>query len=178
MAVECESLIRRSLLLSAIATCVVLLHSHPFGQIGVVPTGAGRLESISDSKYRVGDLWEYRTRSGEEHSRFTVVKVENSSKLGVIVHIGVDNLIWKTCKGEDLAERVPHMPFTRKAVDTSAIRRVATGHSLPAFQEGYEEWRQAFLRGHAGIYTISVGDAISVAEKTWRSGIGCDNAAR
>lgn len=49
-----------------------------------------------DSKYRVGDVWEYDTRGGEKRSRFVVVKVETSPKLGTIVHIGVDNLIWKT----------------------------------------------------------------------------------
>jgi hypothetical protein len=65
------------------------------------------------------------------------------------------------------------MPFARKAVDASAVRRVASNSQLPNYEEGYEEWRQAFLSGHAGIYTILVKDAISAAEETWRTGLGC-----
>lgn len=65
------------------------------------------------------------------------------------------------------------MPFARKAVDLSATKLVASGHELPNFGEGYGEWRERFLKGRAGIYSIQIKDATSVAEKTWRSGMGC-----
>jgi len=65
------------------------------------------------------------------------------------------------------------MPFARNAIDSSAIRRISTDHELPQFEEGYEEWRAAFLKGHAGVYTIPIKDAVATAEQTWRSGLGC-----
>jgi hypothetical protein len=70
------------------------------------------------------------------------------------------------------------MPFAREAIEGSATRRVARTHSLPKYEEGYEEWRNAFLNGHAGIYTISIKDAVSVAEKTWRIGMGCGKSSQ
>jgi len=56
-------------------------------QLGVVPKGNIHLQAATDSKYHVGDIWEYKTRNGEEHSTFVIVKVESSSNVGLIVHI-------------------------------------------------------------------------------------------
>ena len=131
------------------------------------------MQPTTDSKYRVGDVWEYTTRGGEEQSRLTIVKIDKSSKLGIVIHIAVDRLNWRTCQGDPLPEQVPHMPFAREAIEDSVTRRVGSSRSLPNYQDGYEEWKNAFLNGHAGIYTISVKDAVSVAETTWRKGMGC-----
>jgi hypothetical protein len=70
------------------------------------------------------------------------------------------------------------MPFSLKAIDASAVRRVATDRELPSYKEGYEEWRQAFVTGHAGIYTIRIKDAVAVAEETGRTGMGCGHVAK
>jgi hypothetical protein len=161
-----------------VLSAVVLLDSHSTGQIGVLPKGDVRLRAVTDPKYSVGDVWEYKTRAGEEHSRLTVLKIERSSKLGIIVHVAVDNLTWRTCQGYPFPEAVPHMPFARKAVDASVTRRVAMGHSLPDYQDGYETWRRGYSQGHAGVYIIPVGDAISVAEEIWRKGMGCGSRER
>jgi hypothetical protein len=163
----------RSCCVPFIAIFVLSLSVACSGQIGVVPKGEIQLKAVADPRYHVGDVWEYRTRRGEEQSRFTVVKAESSPNVGTIVHIGTENLIWKTCRGDVLKQQIPHMPFALKALDASAIRRVGGSRKLPDYKEGYEEWRQAFLKGHAGVYTIPVQDAISVAEETWRSGLGC-----
>ncbi len=154
----------------ALFSALVLLNVKSGGQIGVVPNGDTQVQATADPTYRVGDIWEYETRGGGERSKFVVVKVERSPKVGLIAHIGVDNLTWKSCAGEDVPQYVPHMPFSRKAIDASAVRRIATNRELPEYKEGYEEWRQVFVKGHAGIYTIRIKDAVAVAEETWRTG--------
>ena len=65
------------------------------------------------------------------------------------------------------------MPFARKAVEASVTKRIKATKSLPDYRNGYEEWREAYVNKHAGVYVISVQEAVSVAEETWRSGIGC-----
>jgi len=45
---------------------------------------------------------------------------------------------------------------------------------LPNFREGYEEWKEAYSKKKAGIYIVRVASAVGVAEKTYRSGIGCE----
>ncbi|HLH03414.1 MAG TPA: hypothetical protein VKX25_11630 [Bryobacteraceae bacterium] len=130
-----------------------------------------------DSQYHVGDVWRYKTREGEEESRLTVVQVD-VSKLGTIVHIAVDKLNWKNCEGGIVQEQIPHMPFAKDALEKSATIRIASGHPLPAWEEGYEEWRRGFVSGHAGIYTITISQAVSLAERTWRTGLGCGSGER
>ena len=70
------------------------------------------------------------------------------------------------------------MPFARKAIDFSATKRIESGHEPPNFREGYEEWRVAFLKGRAGIYSLQVKDALAIAEETWRSGVGCGHTSQ
>jgi hypothetical protein len=161
----------RSLLLFC---SVVVLTVVADAQVGVVPKNDVRLKDTPDPKFRVGDVWEYKSRSGEEHSRLTILKIEESPDLGVIVHIAVDDVVFRDCKGAPIPESIPHMPFARKAIDASVVRRSAVSQPLPNYREGYEEWKGAYTKKRAGIYVIDVGAAISVAEATYRSGIGCE----
>jgi hypothetical protein len=142
-------------------------------QVGVLPKNDVTLTDTTDSKFRIGDVWEYETRKGDEHSRLTIVKIDNSPELGLIVHIGVDNVRFTNCHGGPEPEAVPHMPFARKALEASVTKRVASEHPLPDFQGGYQEWKAAYSKRHAGVYVISVAAAVSIAEKTFRAGIGC-----
>jgi hypothetical protein len=68
-------------------------------------------------------------------------------------------------------DSVPHIPFARKALDGSAAKKVASGQPLPDYEEGYQEWREAYEQKLASIYVVV--DAVSVAEKTFQKGIGC-----
>jgi hypothetical protein len=140
-----------------------------------MPKNDTRLEDASDPKFHVGDVWEYKTRSGEEDSRLTILKIDSSTELGVIVHVAVDNLTWKNCDNKPFPQSVPHMPFARKALDASLLKQAGVAESLPDYRNGYEEWKAAYSKKHAGIYIISVRDAVSVAEQTYRAGIGCES---
>lgn len=46
---------------------------------------------FQDDKLKSGQIWEYNTRSGEENSRIIILKVEQSNKGEIIVHIAVNN---------------------------------------------------------------------------------------
>jgi len=143
-------------------------------QIGVAPKKDTTLQGATDAKFKPGDVWEYATREGEEHSALTVLKVETSPELGLIVHIGVERIKLANCHGGPSPESVPHMPFARKALDDSVTKKLASNRPLPNFREGYEEWKEAYSKKKAGIYIVRVASAVGVAEKTYRSGIGCE----
>jgi hypothetical protein len=143
-------------------------------QIGVLPQKDTTLQSATDEKFKVGDVWEYETRKGEEKSTVTILKVDISPELGVIVHVAVYKIKLANCHGGPSPDSVPHMPFARRALDASVTKRVASGQPLPDYSDGYEEWKQAYSEKKAGIYVISVSKAVAVAEKTYRSGIGCN----
>jgi hypothetical protein len=48
--------------------------------------------SAEDPKFKPGQVWSYKTRPGEERSTITILRVESSPKLGMIVHIEGVNL--------------------------------------------------------------------------------------
>ena len=118
------------------------------------------LVEVSEGRYRVGERWSYRARPGEEGSLLTVLRVESSRKLGVIVHVGIDGLrMVSPGSPGGVSESIGHMPFAEAAIDESVETRVAAGVSVSA-GEGYENWRRAFDAGEAGIFTISVAEGV------------------
>src|SRR4029077_19953041 len=143
-------------------------------QIGVLPQKDTALRDATDDKFKVGDVWEYETRKGEEKSAVTILKVDSSPELGVIVHIAVEKVKLVNCHGAPSPDSVPHMPFARRALDASVTKKVASGQPLPDYREGYETWKEAYSKKKAGIYTVGISTAVGVAEKTYRSGIGCE----
>jgi hypothetical protein len=155
------------------ALALTALPTGVLAQIGVAPTKDIRLETAIDPKFRVGDIWEYNNRPGEQVSRMTVLKIDRSPELGIIVHVAVDNLTWRDCQNNSIPQAVPHMPFARGAVESSVKRRIASDQPLPHYEDGYHQWREAYSRKHAGVYIIGVKDAVTVAEMTYRSGNGC-----
>lgn len=119
----------------------------------------------SNSKYKVGQMWSYKNRPQEPSSTFTVVKVESSDKLGTIVHISLQGLKVKNSRHKSgFSDTVSHMPFSAKAIDQSVTKLVKENADLPDYQDGYNQWKQAFDAGKGGIFTITVAEAIEVIE--------------
>jgi hypothetical protein len=123
------------------------------------------LRDTTESKYKVGQVWNYKTRPGEEKSTFIVVKVESHPKLGNIIHIALRGLKLRKPNG-DYIEVAGHLPFAEEAITKSAVKLVKEKADLPDYEEGYGMWREAFDAGKAGIYTISVAEAVGVMEET------------
>ena len=145
-----------------------------FAQIGVLPKQDTTLREVTDTKFKPGDVWQYATRPGEEQSTLTILRVENSPELGIIVHISVARIRLTNCHGGPFPDSIPHMPFARKALDDSVTKKVASDQPLADYYAGYEEWKAAYSKKSAGIYVVGVSAAVAVTEKTYRSGIGCD----
>jgi hypothetical protein len=123
------------------------------------------LKDTNESKYKVGQVWSYKTRPGEEKSTFIVVKVESHPKLGNIVHIALRGLRLRRPDG-DFIESAGHLPFSEEAINKSAVKLLKGKADLPDFEEGYGLWREAFDAGKAGVYTIGVAEAVGVMEGT------------
>lgn len=140
--------------------CVLLVSASIFGR-----AQDPMLKDTTESKYKVGQMWSYKSRPGEEKSYFIVVRVEKHEKLGNIIHIAVRGLKMKNPRSPDgLSENVNHMPFSEDALKKSSVKVVKEKTDLPDFQNGYQMWREAFDEGHAGIYTITLAEAVKVME--------------
>jgi hypothetical protein len=127
---------------------------------------AAVLNETNESKFRVGEKWNYRARPGEEKSSLTIVKVESSPKLGVIVHVSLDGLRVKSAQAASgFSETISHMPFAEPAIEKSVTTLAAANVPLPAFEEGYREWRRAFDDGRGGVFTVSAAEGVDFIEK-------------
>ncbi|MGE5322233.1 MAG: hypothetical protein ACM3SW_05205 [Actinomycetota bacterium] len=134
-------------------------------------TPSFKLKEISDPKYKPGQVWTYRTRPGEVNSTVTVLRIESVGDK-TIVHIRVDNIRLRSCLGGPEPDKFEHMPFAREAFDQSVVKLLKSV-DVPDYKEGYSEWRKAWDAGKAGFYTISIAQALDVAQATFDQGLGC-----
>ena len=123
------------------------------------------LKDTTESKYKVGQVWSYKTRPDEKKSTFIVIRVESHPKLGNIIHIALRDLRLRKPNG-DFIEAASHLPFAEEAINKSAIKLLKEKGEVPEYEEGYRLWREAFDAGEAGVYTITVAEAVSVMEET------------
>ena len=136
----------------------------PHARAAAASQGA-TLKDTTESRYKVGQRWSYKTRPGEEASYFVVVKVESHPKLGNFIHIAVRGLRMKNPRSPDgFSDTVNHMPFAERAVEKSAVKLLKQEEKLPDFAEGYKLWREAFDAERAGVYTITLAEAVEVME--------------
>ena len=118
-------------------------------------------------KFKVGQMWSYRARQHEEKSYFIIVKIGHDAKLGTLVHIAMRGLKMKNRRSPDgISDTVNHMPFTEDAVKRSTLKLLKEKVELPDYKEGYQMWRDAFDAERAGVYTITIAEAVKVMEVT------------
>jgi hypothetical protein len=139
----------------------------------MLPTATGSIASNpaqsekTEVKYKVGQMWSYKTRSHEEKSYFIIVKIENDAKLAAIVHVAMRGLKMKNPRSPDgISDTVNHMPFTEEAVKKSSLKLLKEKVELPDYEEGYQMWRDAFDAEQAGKSTITLAEAVKVMEAT------------
>ena len=123
------------------------------------------------SKYKVGQVWKFKSRSIEPNAKLTIVKIESQGKRGNIIHIHVDSVNIKTSiKPVKYTHVVSHMPFSKAAIDSSVTTMIGEVTELPDFQEGYDEWHESFKEGKAGVFSIPVGKSVEYMETTTLEG--------
>src|SRR3989442_16012576 len=89
----------------------------------LLPQSGSSQNNSAESRYKVGQVWSYKTRPSEEQSTITIVKIETDPKLGKLVHISVTGLKIKNSDSElEYTTDIGHMPFAEKAIDKSVVK--------------------------------------------------------
>jgi hypothetical protein len=119
------------------------------------------MAAFSASKdLKVGDIWAYKNRPGEDGSTLTILKIESYPKLGKVVHIRVDGFrMINPVTGNEFND-MPHLPLQAKALERSITHRVGETADVPDFSQGYTTWRAAFDEEKAGVFKISVSKTL------------------
>jgi hypothetical protein len=123
-----------------------------------------QLADASDPKFKVGQRWSYWARPGEETSTFIIAKIEMHPTLGTVVHVGLDNVQLKG--GGKTVGLLPHLPFSRDAIEKSATKKVEDDASMPNYQQGYNAWKQKVDEGlPVTIYTQPIAATLDSLEQ-------------
>jgi hypothetical protein len=117
--------------------------------------------------YAAGQVWTYHVNPNDEGSTLQINKIEQDPKLGTIFHISVFGLrISNPRVAGGILTELAHLPVSKDTLDKSVESLVNIPLRPVSYEEGYAHWKQAFDAGHAGIYTISVAEIVTLAEQT------------
>jgi hypothetical protein len=123
------------------------------------------------SHFRAGQVWRYRTRPGEEGSRMTVGRVEQSDRGDVFVHVQLHGLdIPNPQAPSGRSTMIQHLPIAEESLAASVVDLVAEDGAIHDFEEGYSTWRESYVAGNAGVFTLSLADIVDVMAKTIATG--------
>lgn len=124
------------------------------------------------SRYATGQVWEYRTRPGDEGSLLKIQKIETDprfAKAGPVYHISV---IGFHLANPRIRPVLPHAPVTRRVLDASVTRLSGVRPLFPDAVPGIVQWQSA----HGGVYTIPVAQIIDALDRSTRN-MGNDDSA-
>jgi hypothetical protein len=118
------------------------------------------------SRFQPGQVWQYKTRPGEESSRLTIAKVESDPKLGTIIHIQIKDVALKspTAPGE-VRNVISHLPYAEQSLTESVTTMEKDRVNPTGWEEGYRLWKPAFDAGKGGIWCIPVAEAVAAMEE-------------
>jgi hypothetical protein len=118
------------------------------------------------TNFSVGQVWTYKTRAGELNSRITIVRLDDDPEYGNIIHIHISNIEIENANAPGgKTTYIAHMPFMEDALAECVEQIENESAELPDYQEGHQLWRTAFENGEAGVFSVTVAEAIDgVAE--------------
>ena len=112
------------------------------------------------SRYAEGQVWEYRTRSGDEGSLLKIQSVEDHPAFreqGPVYHISVVGVRL----GGQTGSVIQHLPVSRATLDASVTRLSDRPIPFPDAAEGISQWREA----EGGVFAIPMSQIIDFVEQ-------------
>jgi hypothetical protein len=112
-------------------------------------------------KYSEGQIWEYKTRVGDEGSLLKIQRIEQdpeSQRYGPIYHISVVGI---HLHNPTITPILPHAPVSRETLDASVTKLSLDKREFPSADAGISEWRKA----HGGVFTISVAEIVEILDQ-------------
>jgi hypothetical protein len=111
------------------------------------------------SRYAEGQVWEYRTRPGDEGSLLKIQRVEPWPAGGAaqVYHISVIGVRL----GGRPRNQIQHLPVSSATLDASVTRLSGSRAAFPSPDEGIAMWREA----QGGVFDIPLAEIIGIADR-------------
>ena len=132
-----------------------------FAALAALAAVAGQAPAPGAERYAEGQVWEYRTRPGEEESLLLIQRIEAVpafAERGPVYHV---SLVGVRFGGPDGPTTLPHLPVSRETLDSSVVRLSERRPDFPNPEEGIAVWRQA----QGGVFTIPLAEIVAIAER-------------
>ena len=113
------------------------------------------------ARYAEGQVWEYRTRAGDEGSLIKIQRIEKDPALAVVGPIFHISVIGFRFRNPRVAPVLPHAPVSLETLNRSVTRPGRAGAAFPDPDPGIAEWRRA----QGGVYTIGVAEIIGLLDE-------------
>lgn len=116
-------------------------------------------------QYATGQVWEYRTRQGDEGSLLKIQRIDGDpvfQDIGPIYHISV---VGFHLSNPQMTPMLPHAPVSRQTLDASVTKLSTKITQFPDVDAGMAEWKGAEGR----VYTISIADIIDSLDQATAS---------
>ena len=120
-------------------------------------------ERASSPRYRIGQVWRYQTRAGEEASRAIVGRIDQIEGLGTVVHVKLTGLQLRGAQG--VATLLYHAPVAEAQLSASVTELTEERGDLEGFAEGYASWLSAYRDGKAGVFTLTLAEIVDAMEQ-------------
>lgn len=119
------------------------------------------------NSYAVGQLWRCNGRHTDEQPTLLINRIDRHPLGGGnIYHVTLDALrIRHPGLPDGYMTKLAHAPITDQTLERSQLHFVGQRQPDPAYQQGYEQWRQAFDAGQAGSFGVSTPTLLEIVER-------------
>ena len=120
------------------------------------------------TKFAVGQIWKYKTRPHESDSRVIVVRVDSDDQeFGNIIHIYVTSVDIPNAEAPGgKTVFIQHMPYEEDSLEQGVTELESETKVVPDYCDGYKLRKDAFERGVAGVFNVSVSEAVDFVQQS------------
>jgi len=118
------------------------------------------VQEVPAARYAEGQVWEYRTRPGDEGSLLKIQRVEPWPGGGQVYHISVIRVRFADHADVELQ----HLPVSARTLDASVTRLSASSAVFPLADEGIAIWRAE----SGGVFDIPLAEIVEIADRAQR----------
>ncbi|WP_444917105.1 hypothetical protein [Microbulbifer sp. JMSA003] len=87
------------------------------------------------------------------------LKIEESKDDSMVVHVQISGIKINNPNSGEVIEEITHLPFSIEALGSS-IPELMGECEIPDYEDGYNSWKREYINGNAGVFTISIGEAV------------------
>lgn len=122
--------------------------------------------------YQTGQIWKYRARDGEAESQLVIINSTLVPGCGEIYSVAVEGVKLKNpWMVGGIQTNLPHAPVSAGSLDLSVLELIGIRPSpLEEYGDAFQEWKQPFDRGEAGVFTISIAEILNCIEEAVEHG--------